>query len=131
MSYKNGIFKHKDKDMSTELQFGRDCQGYNAYAPQDSTNKWSATLTAGSATSITVPSNFKSWIVAFSYQPGTNVWVDFSGATAAVPVGATLASTTATLNPGQRTVPAGSSISVITDSTTADVVIELWSVSYP
>ena len=116
--------------MTTELNFGRDVQGYNAYAPQDSANKWSATLSAGVATSITVPSNFPVYIVAFSYQPGTDVWVDFTGATAAVPVGGTLAATTSSLNPGQRTVLAGSHISVITDSTTADIGIEIWAVSY-
>lgn len=114
-----------------ELHFGRDTQGYNAYAPQDSSIKYSATLTDGNATSITVPSSFQVWIVAFSMQPGTNVWVDFSGATAAIPAGATLASTTASLNPGQRTVFAGGKISVITDNTTADLGIELWPVSYP
>lgn len=117
--------------MSTLLEFGRDVQGYNAYAPQDSTNKWSATLSAGVATSFTVPSNFPVWVVAFSPQPGTNVWVDFTGATAASPVGGTLATTTSCLNPGQRTVLAGTSISVITDNTTADIGIELWAVGYP
>lgn len=114
--------------MSTLLNFGRDVQGYNAYAPQDSTNKWSATLSAGVATSITVPENYPIWIAMFSPQPGANVWVDFSGATAAIPVGGTLAATTASLNPGQRTVLAGSKISVITDSTTADIGIELWAI---
>jgi|ERR1700741_2616448 len=117
--------------MSTVLNFGRDVQGYNAYAPQDSTNKWSATLAAGAATSITVPSNYPVWIVAFSPQPGTNIWVDFTGATAASPVGGTLASTTSSLNPGQRTVLAGTNISVITDNTTADIGIELWAVGLP
>ena len=111
---------------SQVLNFGRDTQGYNAYAPKDSGNKFSATLGAGSASSITVPKNYPIWIVAFSYQPGTDVWVDFTGTTAAIPVGATFAATTSSLNPGQRTVLAGASISLITDSTTADVGIELW-----
>jgi hypothetical protein len=117
--------------MSTLLNFGRDIQGYNAYAPQDSKNKWSVTLQAGAATSITIPKSSSVWIVAFSPQAGANVWIDFSGATAAIPIGATLAATTASLNPGQRTVLAGTNISVITDSTTADLGIELWSVSEP
>lgn len=116
---------------ATQLQFGRDAQGYNAYAPQDSSIKYSATITNGTATSITVPSSHTTWIAAFSIQPGANVWVDFSGATAAIPVGATLATTTSSLNPGQRTVYAKGTISIITDNTEADVGIELWPVSYP
>jgi hypothetical protein len=114
-----------------ELHFGRDTQGYNAYAPLDSSIKYSATITDGNATSITVPTSFKVWIVAFSIQPGANVWVDFTGATAIIPVGSTLASTTSSLNPGQRTVFSGGTISIITDNTTVDVGIELWPVSYP
>lgn len=117
--------------MTAYLNFGRDAQGYNAYAPQDASYKWSATLTAGAATSITIPKNYDVWIVAFSYEPGADVWIDFSGATAAIPAGATLAATTASLNPGQRTVFSGGKISVITDSTTSDIGIELWPVSYP
>lgn len=115
--------------MSTLLEFGRDVQGYNAYAPQDSSLKYSATLTNGAASSITIPKSYAVWIVAFSIQPGANVWVDFTGATAIIPVGATLASTTSSLNPGQRTVFANGTISVITDNTTADIGIELWPVS--
>ena len=117
--------------VSQLLHFGRDEQGYNAYAPYDSGNKFSATLGAGSAASFTVPSNYPLWIVAFSPQPGANVWVDFTGATAASPVGATFAATTSSLNPGQRTVKAGTSISCITDNTTADIGIEMWAVKGP
>lgn len=116
---------------SSPLIFGRDVQGYNAYAPQDSTNKYSATITNGTATSITVPNSHQVWIAAFSYSPGANVWVDFTGATAAIPVGATLASTTSSLLPGQRTVYANGKISIITDNASEDVGIELWPVSYP
>lgn len=117
--------------MSTLLNFGRDVQGYNAYAPATATDKYNATITNGSETHITVPSNFPVWIAAFSFQPGTNVWVDLTGATAAIPSGATLTACTAELNPGTRTVLAGSKISMITDNTSSDVGVSLYAVSYP
>jgi len=116
--------------MSTLLSFGRDVQGFNAYAPQPSTNKWSATITTGNATSITVPSNFQTWIVSFRYYPN-DVWVDVSGATAAIPVGATLATSTSELNPASLTLQAGTKISMITGLTSADVSVVMWPVSYP
>jgi hypothetical protein len=115
---------------ATELQFGRDVQGYNSYAPYPSITKYSATITNGNATSVTVPSNFPIWIVSFRYYPN-DVWVDVSGATAIIPVGATLASTTSELNPSSLTVLAGANISLITSQTTADVSVVMWPVSYP
>lgn len=117
--------------MSTLLEFGRDVQGYNAFAPRPSTNNWSATLTNGSATNIVVPSNHAEWIISFRYQPGTNVWVDFTGATASIPAGETLAVTTSELRPASVKVNAGTNISVITDNTTADIGISLYVESYP
>lgn len=112
------------------LAFGRDQQGYNAYAPQPSSVKWSATLTTGTASSITVPTSYQTWIVSFRYFPN-DVWVDVSGATAIIPVGATLAPTTSELNPASLTLQAGANISVITGQATADVSIVMWPVSYP
>lgn len=115
--------------MPTEiLNFGRDAQGLNAFAPKTAGNKWSATITTGSATSITVPSNYATWIAVFSFQPGTSVWVDLTGATATIPVGATFATTTSELNPAARTILAGGKISVITGNTSADVGVALYAV---
>lgn len=115
--------------MSTLLSFGRDVQGYNAYAPMPSTDTYSATLAANTPVSVTVPSNHQVWIASFNYTPGASVYVDFTGAVAAPPAGSTLAATTSTLNPGQRTVLAGQNISVISDAAVS-VVIELYPTNY-
>jgi len=111
------------------LELGRDVQGYNAYAPQPSTVKYSATITDGSATSVTVPSTYQTWVVSFRYFPN-DVWVDVSGATAAIPIGATLAASTSELNPASLTLQKGTVISIISAQTTADVSIVMWPVSY-
>jgi hypothetical protein len=112
------------------LQFGRDNQGYNAFSPYPSTVKYSATITTGSETHITVPNSYSLWIVSFRYFPN-DVWVDVSGATAIIPVGATLASTTSELNPSSLTLSSGTKISMITAQVTADVSVVMWPVSYP
>ncbi len=115
--------------MSTLLDFGNDQRGYNAYAPATADDKWNASITNGSETSITIPSNYKVWIAVFSYQPGANVWVDLTGATAAIPASASLTACTSELNPAARTVYAGGKISIITDNTSADVGVVLYAVS--
>ncbi|HWZ36269.1 MAG TPA: hypothetical protein VNW51_08930 [Mucilaginibacter sp.] len=107
------------------LNFGRDMQGYNAFAPQPSTIKYKATLTANAATSVVVPSSSPSWIVSFRYSPN-NVWVNFTGATAATPTGATLTATTDEMNPASVRLTSGTTISMITSQTTADVSVVMW-----
>lgn len=87
--------------MTTKLNFGRDVQGYNAFAPAPSTNMYSATLTAGGNSTITLPTNVPVWIVSFSYQPGSDIWVAYNG-NAAAPAGASFASNTSELLPGAR-----------------------------
>jgi hypothetical protein len=113
--------------MSTLLKFGRDVQGYNAFAPPFSADKYAVTLTGGAAQQITIPGTYTNWIVSFSYQPGTNVWVARNG-TAAVPTG-TVGTTNSEQNPGQRTIQAGDTLSFITDNTTADFGIILYAIS--
>lgn len=91
--------------MTTKLAFGRDTQGYNAFAPAPSTNMYSATLAAGGNSTITLPTNVSTWIASFSYQPGSDVWVAYNGS-AAAPAGSTFASNTSELLPGARLLPA-------------------------
>ena len=76
------------------------------------------TLASGGNATITLPTNVTSWIVAFSYQPGSDIWVSYN-ANAAAPAGATFLTTASELNPGARTVP-----STITTSsgTTANTI---------
>lgn len=109
----------------TKLNFGRDVQGFNAYAPQFATNHFSASLLNGAEETFTVPEDTDVWVVSFSYQPGTVNWVALN-ATAAVPAGATFASTTSELNPGARVVSGGDVIHVITASATSEVGVSLY-----
>lgn len=114
----------------SRLTFGRDTNSFNAYAPMPSDNKWSVTLVASTATSITVPTSHDNWIVSFRYFPN-NVWVDTTGATAAIPVGATLAVSTSEMNPASLELPKGTTISMITAQTSADVSVVMWPASFP
>ena len=118
--------------MSNELHFGRDDQGYNAFAPYPSSLSFSATLVNGAADTVTVPQNASRYIVSFSYQPGASVFVDFTGATAAVPAGGTFSATTSELNPSSRSInallPDGSvkTFSLITSSASASVTVTFY-----
>lgn len=111
------------------LTFGRDSQGINAYAASPSLMKYSATLNAGAATSVVVPSSAAYWIVSFRYYPN-DVWVNVLGTVATVPAGSTLALTKSELNPASLTLAAGTVISMITALDTADVSVVMWPKSY-
>jgi hypothetical protein len=105
--------------MTTKLQFGRDVQGYNAFAPSPSTDEYSATVASAGNSTIQVPSNYQSWIVSFSFSPGSDVWVAYGDSTiaAAPPGGATFASTNSELLPGARTLAAGTYINCYNNGT--------------
>ena len=108
--------------MTTILNFGRDAQGMNAYAPQFCDDKFSATLTNGVAETVTVPDNYKEWTMIVSIAPGSIIFVAVN-ATAADPAGATFAATDSELNPGPRTVFAGDVISLLTTNATTDTTV--------
>jgi hypothetical protein len=118
--------------MSTELAFGRDMQGYNAYAPQFPTDIFTATLAASTAESITIPSNYPVWIMYVRLQPNGWCWVSRK-TTAAVPAGGTLAAASSELIAGtieyRRLVYAKDVISFITANTTCDISVSLYNAS--
>lgn len=121
--------------MTTKLNFGRDVQGFNTFAPPISTDKYSATLASAGNATITLPTNVPVWIVSFSFQPGSEVWVSYN-ASAAAPAGATFASTTSELLPGSRIMPSlkpdgvtPATINILnTGAGTADVGVILYAV---
>jgi|SRR6267154_58030 len=111
------------------LNFGRDVQGFNAFAPEFADVKYSATLASAGHDEFTVPSNFQNWIVAFSFQPGSSVWVALNGV-AAAPAGATFAATTSEYLPGARKVKAGDIIDVLNNGVgSAGVGVMLYAIS--
>lgn len=116
--------------MSTLLRFGRDVQGMNAYAPDTADDKWFALLFNGIDASVVVPDNYENWIAVFSYQPGTAVWVDFSGATAVAPTNQTLDPCTVEMNPAARSVKAGDVISMITSNAQAQVGVSFYALQF-
>lgn len=110
----------------TQLNFGRDIQGLNAFAPQFPDLKYSATLASGGSDDIDVPSTATNWIVVFSYQPGACVWVSVNG-TAAAPAGGTFAANASLLLPAQLEVKAGDNIDVFNNTASGqDVGIALY-----
>lgn len=108
----------------------RDVQGMAIEVWPPSKTIYSAKLASGSASSITIPSDFPEYIVIFSVQQTTNIWCDFTGAAAVAATSGTLVAGTAELIPFGymygRLVPAGANLSLITDSTTAEVSISIY-----
>jgi hypothetical protein len=114
--------------MTTQLNFGRDVQGFNAFAPTLSDTMYSSTIASGTHEEITVPSSNENWIVIFSYQFGSDIWVSVNN-TAAPPAGATFASTTSFLTPAQLKVKAGDTISCYNNNASGqDVGIALYAI---
>jgi hypothetical protein len=120
--------------MSTLLNFGRDNQGMNAFAPAFSQDVYSATLAATTDTTLTVPSNSQTWLAVFSVDFSKLVWVA-KNATAAIPAGSTFASTTSELiNPYYpytfaKVVQAGDVLHFFSESGTANISVAFYALS--
>ena len=120
--------------MSTQLAFGRDLQGYNAFAPKFPTNIFTATLAANTAQTVAAPLDAPVYIMYVRVQPTGYCWVSRSG-TAAVPAGGTLAAAISELIAGtivyKRLVYPLDVISFITPNTTCDISVSFYAVAYP
>jgi hypothetical protein len=120
--------------MSTLLNFGRDVQGFNAYAPQFPTDIFTATLVGDAHSSVTVPSNHQVWLMYVRMQPGGWCYVSRND-TAAVPASGDFSASTSDLAVGtiefKRIVYAGDVIDFLTSVSDTDVVVEFFAISYP
>jgi uncharacterized protein YqjF (DUF2071 family) len=120
----------------TPFSLTRDINGFNGFGLSFSDTKYSATIAQSTDTTLTIGaasvdgmvSSFATnrYLVIFNFEPGSQVWVA-NGATAAVPAGATFASTTSELNPAARVVQAGDVLHFITpDSGGAAVSVVIY-----
>jgi hypothetical protein len=103
--------------MSTKLNFARDVQGYNSFAPPVSTDMFKVTIAAAGNSTLTLPTNALSWVIAYAYTPGAEVWVAYN-TTATAPSSGTFSSSNCELNPGARTVLSQNITSSSTSATT-------------
>ena len=102
----------------TPFSMIRDINGYNGFGLPFSINKYSANIVQNTDTTQTVPSYAPYYVVIFSYQAGSNVWVA-NGSSAAKPAGSTFAAVSSELNPVARYVKAGDVLHFITGDTSA------------
>lgn len=118
--------------MTTQLAFGRDYQGYSADAPDFSTNIQTVVLASGGAKTLTIPSNYKNWIMYIQVQPGGWCWVSRNG-TAAIPSGSgSFATSVSEMAAGtvqfRKKVFAADIISFVTPNTTCDISVSLFAI---
>lgn len=119
----------------TLLSYARDIQGIPADSPAFPITIWTATLTTGAATNITIPGNkgLNNYVMYVRVQPTGWVWVSRTG-TASVPAGNTLASASSELICGtieyRRQVLSGDIVSFITPNTSCDIEVAIYSHGY-
>ena len=121
--------------MTTLFSLTRDINGYNGFGRRPADDKSSVTLSASTDTTVSVPAGTTigsghstvvlQWLAIFSYTPGSSVWVA-NNATAAVPAGATFASTTSSLNPTCFQVKTGDVLHFISGVANTSVGVEFY-----
>lgn len=113
--------------MSSNLYLmNRDQSGAPTFGLPVTPVKKSVTLPTSTATSFTVPSYGKNWNVLFSRSSGGDIWVSFDGNNAEVPAGGTFADTNSELNPSDRRVASGTTVSVITSGSGVGVGVTMY-----
>jgi|GEM_PF-2245552 len=115
--------------MSKLLQFARDSNGVASQAALVSTDIFTAAILSGASQSFTVPSANNTYRCKLNYQATNNVWVAVNQ-TAAVPAGATFASSNSADVPNELYLMAGDVVNVLNNSgSTCNVTATLWAVS--
>lgn len=111
--------------MATNFAMIKDCTAQTTHALPFSDDKYSAALATSTATALTVPIAHPKYVAIFTYEAGATVWVA-NNATAAVPAGASFATTTSELNPVAREVKAGDVLSFTTSDASAVVGVTFY-----
>ena len=124
--------------MATKFSMTRDINGYNGFGLKPSDTNISATLTASTDTTFTVPGsdaiggcNYQTkslWLAIFSFDVGSDVWVSINS-TASAPAGSTFAATSSFLNPAGIELQQGDVIHCFTTQTGVDVSIRFYSIT--
>jgi hypothetical protein len=107
------------------LDFATDIRGFNAYAPAFANVIFNTILESDTEQSMTIPTDAQWYIAAFSYQPGTNVYVALDD-TAVSPSSSVFVETTSEYLPAQRFVPGGSTLSFVTPDLNSYVTVSFY-----
>ena len=103
----------------------KDINGNTVYGLRQSDAMLSGKLASGVAKTVTVPIGMNVGIAAFSFEPGSSIWIAINNGNAVSPTGDPLA-TNSELNPSVREVNGGDIISLITSDSTADFSVSFY-----
>lgn len=113
---------------TTLFNMTRDINGYNGFGVQPSNVKYGVQLAQNVEQNFTLPGDSSTYLAIFTYNPGANVFIDFT--TTAAAFSGTIGQTTAELNPVARQIPQYTTVSMITPDTGGALVgVELYVVS--
>lgn len=112
----------------TILNLTRDVSGRNTYSRQVPDYKRASTLASGAEQTFTLPTtNEKGYLVIFSYEAGSKVWVGVGSSSVTLPTGS-FTDTNGELNPTTYTVEAGAILRFITNDTSAEIGVVAYDV---